>query len=173
MRHTSLSLSLLLLVAGIACAPATLSPEQRMALRQSQTRNFEVPYPSVFQAAITYLQDNEYQIRQAQKDAGLISAFKSKDVSGAEKFWGAFFVGAAAKKGDAYDVTLTMEAMDERNTRVRLNITHGQFNLAGANTDVQPVTDPMLYKSVLDALSLEVQRRNLTDGLRSGAPTAQ
>lgn len=149
-----------------ACGTPELTPDQRMALRQAQTRNYEVPMDTVFRAAVTYLQDNAYQIRQASKDSGLISAFKSKDVSGAEKFWGAFFAGVHAKKGDAYEVTLTFEAIDEANTAARLNITHGTFNLAGANTDVRAVTDPALYKQVLDALSLEVQRRHLTNQMR-------
>lgn len=165
MRRTHLVLpTLCLLVLG--CSAPELSPDQRMALRQAQTRTYEVPMDTVFRSTVAYLQDNAYQIRQASKDSGLISAFKSKDVSGAEKFWGAFFAGRAAKKGDAYEVTFTLEATDEINTTTRVNITHGAFNLAGANTDVQAVTDPALYKQVLDALSLEVQRRHLTNQMR-------
>ena len=61
----------------LACAPPQLTPDQQMALRQAQTRSFEVPYGTVFAATMTYLQDNAYQIRQAVKDAGLISAHKA------------------------------------------------------------------------------------------------
>jgi hypothetical protein len=143
-----------------------MTPDKQMALRQAQTRQVEIPYPTVFQATITYLQDNAYQIRQAAKDAAVISAFKSKDVSGSEKFWGAFWIGNAAKKSDSYDVTFTFDAVDELNTQVRVNITHGTFNLGGQNTDVQPVTDPALYKSVLDALNVEAQRRHLANQMR-------
>jgi len=162
--HVLLPTSALLLL--VACQPPELSPDERLALRQAQTREYEAPFGTVFQATVTYLQDNNYQIRQATKDSGVITAYKSKDVSGAEKFWGAFFAGGAAKKGDAYDVTFTFDKVDDANTKTRLNITHGTFNLAGANTDVQAITEPTLYKEVLDALTVEVQRRNMADQMR-------
>jgi hypothetical protein len=164
MRRILLTAPAVLLL--VACAAPELTPDQKMALRQAQTRSFEVPYNTVFAATMTYLQDNEYQIRQAAKDAGLISAHKAKDLSGAEKFWGAFFAGYQAKKGDSYEVSFTFDQIDDANTKVRVNITHGTFNMAGANTDVQAVTDPTLYKTVMDALSLEVQRKNLTTQMR-------
>ena len=156
--------AILLLCAG--CSAPQLTPDQVMALRQAQTRSYEVPMDTVFKATMSYLQDNTYQIRQANKDSGLINAYKSKDVSGGEKFWGAFFAGGAAKKGDTYDVTFTFEAIDDSNTKLRCNITHGQSNLAGAQTDVQPVTDPALYKGMLDALTIEVNRKHMTTTMR-------
>ncbi|HWQ10405.1 MAG TPA: hypothetical protein VN436_14895 [Holophaga sp.] len=165
-------LPLATLVLLVGCQPPELTADQSMALRQAQTRQYPVPYPTAFQAAITYLQDNAYQIRQAAKDAAVISAYKSKDVSGGEKFWGAFWIGRAAKKGDAYDVTFTFDAIDELNTQVRVNITHGVFNLAGQSTDVQPVTDTMLYKGVLDALGLEAQRKHMANQMRAKQPPA-
>ena len=164
MRTQYFALPCLLLLA--ACTPPEMSPDQRMALRQAQTREYEVPFSTVYQATITYLQDNTYQIRQAAKESGVITAYKVKDVSSGEKFWGAFWVGNAAKKGDAYDVTFTVAQIDEIHTKTRLNITHGTYNLTGRNTDIQPVTDAALYKGVLDALSLEVQRKYLTEQMR-------
>lgn len=163
-----LSIPCLFLLVG--CQAPELTPEQSMALRQAQTRAYAVPYPTVFQATITYLQDNAYQIRQVAKDAAVISAYKSKDVSGGEKFWGAFLIGSAAKKGDAYDVTFTFDVIDELNTQVRVNITHGVFNLAGQSTDVQPVADTLLYKGVLDSLGLEAQRKHMANQMRAALP---
>lgn len=155
----------LLLVTG--CQAPQPTPDQQLALRQAQTRQLEIPYPTVFQSTITYLQDNAYQIRQASKDSNVISAYKSQDVSSGAKFWGAFWLGSAGKKGDTYEATFTYEPLDEQNTQVRLNITHGVFNLGGHNTDVQPVRDPMLYKNVLDALALEAQRKHLANQMRA------
>jgi hypothetical protein len=163
----SCALAGLLLGMGLACQPPQPPhPDQVMALRQAQTRSFEVPLDTTFKAATTYLQDNFYQIRQASKENGLISAYKAQDLSGGAKFWGGFLGGAAAKKGDTYDVTFTFEAMDDCNTRVRCNITHGVSNQGGGMSDVQAVTDPALYKSVLDSLSVEVQRKHLTNTMR-------
>lgn len=162
----SFAFGLAVLLLGVSCGVPQLTPDQVMALRQAQTRSYEVPMDTVFKATMSYLQDNTYQIRQASKDSGLINAYKSKDVSGGEKFWGAFFAGGAAKKGDTYDVTFTFEAIDDSNTKLRCNITHGQSNLAGAQTDVQPVTDPQLYKGMLDALTIEVNRKHMTTTMR-------
>lgn len=159
-------LAAVLLGLGTACEGPKLTPDQTMALRQAQTRNFEVPLDTVFRATTAYLQDNFYQIRQVSKSSGIINAYKAQDLSGSEKFWGACFAGAAAKKGDTYDVTFTFEAFDESNTQVRCNITHGVSNMAGMQGDVKAVTDPMLYKSMLDALNVEVQRRHMATTMR-------
>lgn len=171
MRKTILAIPVLL--ALLACAPPQLTPDQQMALRQAQTREFEAPEDIAFGATLGYLQDNFYQVRQASKDTGFISAFKAKDLSGGEKFWGAFFIGGAAKKGDSYEVTFTFDPVDAAHTKVRVNITHGVYNLAGAATDVQPVTEPMLYKGLLDALTVEVQRRRMTRDMLKATATPE
>ena len=172
MRQTALTTALAaaLLALTPACEPPQATPDQTMALRQAQTRSFEVPMEIVFKAVTTYLQDNQYQIRQASKDSGIISAYKSQDLSGSAKFWGVFWAGEKAKKGDHYDVTFTFDAVDAANTTVRCNITHGESNHAGQN-DSNAVTDPALYKSIMDGLSVEVQRRYMTTTMRT-APVA-
>jgi hypothetical protein len=155
---------ILLLVVG--CSAPQLTPDQVMALRQAQTRSFEVPVDTVFKATMTYLQDNHYQIKQASKDTGLINAIKSVDVSGGQKFFGALFAGNDAKRGDNYEVTFTLEAMDAVNSKVRCNITHGVSNLAGGTADINPVTDLAAYKGLLDGLNTEVQRKHMTTTLQ-------
>lgn len=162
-----------ILLLGVACAAPQLTPDQVMALRQAQSRAFEVPVDTVFKSTMTYLQDNHYQIKQASRDSGMINATKATDLGGGAKFLGNLLIGAAAKKGDSYDVTFTFEAIDAGNTKVRCNITHGVNNQAGVMSDVQAVTDPAAYKGILDALATEVQRKHMTDAMRQAKDTGK
>ncbi|BDU71922.1 hypothetical protein [Mesoterricola silvestris] len=165
------SLAGALLLAGLGCAAPVLTPDQVMALRQAQTRSFPVSLDITFNATKTYLQDNFYQIRQASRENGMISAFKAQDVSAGKQFWGTVLVGNTAKKGDQFEITLTFEALDQATTQVRCNITHGESNMLGSQAGVAAVTDPAQYKSLLDGLSVEVERQNMIKAMRkdSGA----
>jgi hypothetical protein len=164
--HLRCLLPLALALAALGCTGPDASPQQVLALRQAQTKAFEVPMDTAFKAAMAYLQDNGYQIRQASKDSGLISATKAQDGSARERFWGALLAGDAAKRGDVHEVTFTFEAVDEQNTKVRCNLTHGATTVGGTQGHVAPVKDPSLYKTIMDAYSVEVQRRHLTTTLR-------
>jgi hypothetical protein len=168
--NVSWALPVLLLGAGIACQVPQLAPEQVLALRQAQTRSYEMPLDTVFKASMSYLQDNFYQIRQASKENGIISAFKAQDVSGGQKILGSLLAGSAAKKGDAYEVTFTFDAVDAGTTQIRCNITHSENNLGGTQNDVRAMTDLSLYKKLLDGLSVEVHRRNMATDLRQNQP---
>ena len=88
MNHllASCALAAALLGLGTACDTPQGSPERGMALRQAQTRSFEVPIETVFKAAMTYLQDNTYQIRQASQRDGMINAYKAQDLSMGSRF---------------------------------------------------------------------------------------
>ena len=167
-RSGSLALAALLLGAGLACQAPQLTPDQVLALRQAQTRAFETPMDTVFKACMTYLQDNGFQIRQASKESGILTAFKAQNLSGGNRFLGALIVGREAKGGDHFDVTFTFDAVDPANTVVRCNISHGESNLAGAQMSAAAVTDLAQYKSLLDGLSLEVHRRDLARTMRDG-----
>jgi hypothetical protein len=170
-RTLPLALAAAMLGLGTACDSPQATPEQTLALRQAQTRTFEVPLETVFKAAMAFLQDNTYQIRQANRQDGMINAYKLQDLSAGKKFWGQVLAGQEAKKGDQYDLTLTFDAIDADHTAVRCNITHGQTNIAGRQQDVSAVTDLGAYKQVMDGLTLEVQRRHLTTTMNATAPT--
>jgi len=174
MNHllASCALAAALLGLGTACDTPQLSPERVMALRQAQTRSFEVPIETVFKAAMTYLQDNTYQIRQASQRDGMINAYKAQDLSKGSQFWGAMLSGESAKKGDQFDLTLTFDAIDAANTQVRCNITHGTNNMGGRQDSAAAVDDPAQYKTVMDGLTKEVLRRHMTTTMRQES-TAQ
>lgn len=162
----------LLLLAG--CGTPTLTPEQSMALRQAQTRQFEVPYNTVWAATIGYLQDNYYDIGQANKDGMILTASKvkaKKDPSG-ELMW------AHIKKGDFIALTLSFDAIDDQNTKVRVNVNttrdEGAIGIpmgfgmtyTKAGKKVTPITDPVVYQGFLDNLNREVQRRWMAQKMR-------
>lgn len=55
-----------------------LSPEQNLALKQAQTRQYEVSYLIAWQSTIGFLQDNYYDIGQANKESLILTASKKK-----------------------------------------------------------------------------------------------
>lgn len=164
-----LALAALLLGTGLACQAPQLTPDQVLALRQAQTRSFETSLDTVFKATMTYLQDNGFQIRQASRDSGIITAFKSQNVAGGDRIMSALLLGRDAKGGDHHDVTFTFDAVAPDQTVVRCNITHSESSLGGAHMGATAVTDLDLYKKLLDGLSVEVHRRDMGKALRSGA----
>lgn len=173
-RILSVIFASLLFLTG--CGGPTLTPEQSMALRQAQTRQFEVPYNTVWTATIGYLQDNYYDIGQANKDGMILTASKVKaknDPSG-ELMW------ADIKKGDFIALTISFDAIDELNTKVRVNVNTTRdkgavgvpigfgMTYAKANKKVTPITDTVVYQGFLDNLNREVQRRWMAQKMREG-----
>ncbi len=61
-----------------SCSAPEITPEQSLALKQAQTRQYEVSYSIAWQATIGFLQDNYYDIGQANKDSLILTASKKK-----------------------------------------------------------------------------------------------
>lgn len=162
---------------GISCSGPNLSPEKTLALKQAQTRQFEVPYTTVWSSTLGYLQDNYYDIGQANKDGLILTASKIKSPKDPanELLW------SNIKKGDFITLTISFDQIDETNTKVRLNVNTTRdkgavgvpmgFGMTYTKSKVKadPITDPAVYKGFLDNLSREVQRRWMAQRMREEA----
>lgn len=122
---------------------------------------------------MNFLQDNYYNIGVANKDSLILSANKikaRKDPSN-ELYW------SGVKKGDYIVVNCTFDPIDEMNTKIRINITttrdkgsvgFAAYGMVSAKSkkDVTPITDPTVYKTFLDNLNRNVQRRWMAQKMR-------
>jgi hypothetical protein len=170
------ALALPALACLISCGPPELSPEQTMALRQAESREVQVPYAVVWAATINFLQDNYYDLGQANKDSLILTAnkVKAKNDPSNELYW------SGVEKNDYIVVNLTFDPIDESDTKVRVNITttrdKGSVGFAAYGMvssknkkKVMPITDPAVYKAFLDNLNREIQRRWMAQQMRDGA----
>jgi hypothetical protein len=142
--------------------------------RQVESKLVQGNYNNVFPAIMTVLQDSDFNIDQASKDSGFIAATRMHDLSSSQKFWGQFWQGVQAKKGDEWKLTCVIEPKTLTECSLRLTITALAYNLAGQNTDAEPVDDPTVIQNFLDQIQTEVERReaiNGTDSASMGAAT--
>ena len=101
----------------IACAPPELSPEQSLALKQAQTRQYEVSYLIAWQSTIGFLQDNYYDIGQANKESLILTASKKKSSQDNMKE----LPITDLKKNSIVTLTIFFDQIDESNIKIRAN----------------------------------------------------
>jgi hypothetical protein len=170
MRFCWIALLASLLLSGCASVDKQASILQK---RQVESKMVQGNMTNVFPAVMTVLQDSDFNIDQASKDAGFIAATRMKDLSSSQKFWGEFWAGYNAKKGDAWKLTCTLEQETPTECALRLTITALAYNEAGINTDAQPVDDPAVIQNFLNQIQTEVKRREaLNAALNAPAPGA-
>lgn len=161
------------------CGSPTLTPEQSLALKQAQTKQFEVPYNTVWAATVGYLQDNYYDIGQANKDGMILTAskIKSKNDPSGELLW------ADIKKGDYISLTISFDTIDDQNTKVRVNanttrdggmvgipVYGGGTVFSKTPKKMTPITDLAVYGAFLANLDREVRRRWMAQQMRNEKP---
>lgn len=157
----------LLVLIGMGCSGPTLTPEQSQVLKQAQSREYEIPFDTVWTSTLGYLQDNYYIVGQANKDGAIITAskLKSKKDPANEIFW------ANLKNGEYISLTIFYDRVNADNTKIRVNINTTKdkgsagvpvgFGTMYTNVDkkLKPVLDPAVCRGFLDNLSGEIQRR--------------
>ncbi len=173
-----------LLLTLVSCIPPDISPEERLALKQAQTRQYEVSYAIAWQATIGFLQDNYYDLSQANKESLVITA--SKKVSGRDNM--EELPIAILKKNSIFDfrknsiVTLTIffDQIDETNITIRVNANAswedgatavyqlGSITLADTpKLTTENVIELAAYKAFHDNLGREIQRRWVAEKMRT------
>jgi hypothetical protein len=162
---------------GMGCSAPTLTPEQSQALKQAQSRQYEIPFDTVWSSTLSYLQDNYYIVGQANKDGAIITAskLKSKTDPANEIFW------VNLKNGEYITLTLFYDRVNAENTKIRVNINTTKdkgsagvpvgFGSMYTNVDkkLKPVIDPVVCRGFLDNLSGEIQRRWMSQKLAEEA----
>ena len=157
----------------IACAPPELSPEQSLALKQAQTRQYEVSYLIAWQSTIGFLQDNYYDIGQANKESLILTASKKKSSQDNMKE----LPITDLKKNSIVTLTIFFDQIDESNIKIRANANWsrddgtglyqmGAISIPISGKKSQSITELATYKVFHDNLSREIQRRWVAEKMR-------
>jgi hypothetical protein len=139
-----------------ACAPATppLSPMQK---RQMTSRTVNGSYKNIFKSTLSVLQDQDYIIKTADMNSGLITATVSKDINS--------FYSIFAKKGETFNtldvisVSATVDEISKTSSKVRISIEQQTRANTGGTTSSKQLYDEQTYQTLLNNISTEVKRR--------------
>ena len=157
LRRGAVSLVLLALAVLSGCATTGMSTMQK---RTIETRELAADYKTSFRAVMTVLQDNGYIIKNAQMDAGLITAEKNIEAGAGEQILETLFVGAdKAIKGRVYEVSLTLEEWSPELTKARVSLQKVEYDASGRGRSTQNVSDPATLKQLFEQVQVEIERR--------------
>lgn len=138
----------------VSMAPGT--QQSQLQVREYQTRTFDTSdQKKVMKALLGALQDDGFNVSQANTDLGLLSAQKEVNVrdEGA-----AVLATLLAGNNATYQNNAIMEATANvsafgQQTRVRLNVVQKVMDNKGGVMDVEPVTDPKFYQDFFETVS--------------------
>lgn len=156
MSNTRL-ISIILCTFVIACASSGVTPPQtQLQIREFQTRSYETTDTlMVMKALLNVLQDDQFIVKNADKDLGLLTATKEVDVeSGTEAFFSSLFAGSDArwKKNCIIECSGNVSEFGEK-TRVRINFQMKTLNNKGELMDVKQIDDPVYYQDFFSKVS--------------------
>jgi PBP1b-binding outer membrane lipoprotein LpoB len=132
------------------CASGGVSPEQsQLQIREFQTRSYDTKDTlMVMKALLNVLQDEQFIVKNADKDLGLLTAAKEIDVANnTEAFFSSFFLGTDArfKKNSIIECSGNVTEFGEK-TRVRINFQAKTLNNKGEVMTVKQIEDPKYYQ---------------------------
>lgn len=146
MRLTG-ALAATLLVAG--CATPQQPARTQLQVREIQTRTFDTAdVKLVVKGVINVLQDDDYIVKNANLELGLVSATKEANVSsGTEKFFAFLFLGRDAryKQNSIIECSANVSQLGDR-IRVRANFQLKVLDNAGAAIEVRTIDDEKFYQ---------------------------
>lgn len=164
-----------LMTSCVATKIETRSPQE---VKMMTTKQFEVDKNLAFKAAISLLQSASFMVEDANKDTGLIRAYKREENKNAAKqrFWSGNSVDAFLTK-----VIFYIEDLNPELTEVKITIYDGKLStrqsasysggsllgavLVGASTQEMKdqsenmVYDPEVYASWFNEYRAEIERR--------------
>jgi hypothetical protein len=136
----------------IGCATTPTTPQKtQLEVRQFQTRDFDVKDSKmVMKSCLNVLQDDDYIVKNANADLGLLTATKEVDIEKkGEAFAALFFIGsrdARWKKNQIIECSLNIGESGNRTT-VRANFQSKIMNNKGEVVKVVTIEDPTFYQT--------------------------
>lgn len=128
-----------------ACA-SKAPPMTQLQIREYQTRHYDVEdIKMAMKAVLNVLQDDGYNVRQANVELGFLNAVKETQVQGTG--FARFMLGAEG----TYDTNLVIEctanvSIFNKQTRVRANFVKRVLNNKGGVTDTRQIEDQRFYQ---------------------------
>jgi len=136
----------------IGCATtSTTTPKTQLEVRQFQTRDFAIrDAKMVMKSCINVLQDDDYIVKNANADLGLLTATKEIDIEKkGEAFAALFFIGtrdARWKKNQIIECSLNIGESGNKTT-VRANFQTKIMNNKGEVVKIATIEDSAFYQS--------------------------
>jgi hypothetical protein len=132
------------------CATTPPTPKTQLEIRQFQTREFNVrDTKMVMKSCLNVLQDDNYIVKNANADLGLLTATKEVDIaSKGEVFAALLFSGANAswKKNQIIECSLNIGESGNKTT-VRANFQSKIMSNKGEVLKVVTIEDPTFYQT--------------------------
>lgn len=155
--------SFLLLMVIIFCSTLigckTTEPLSPMQKRQITTRVIDGGFDNIFAASITVLQDNEYIIKDAKKDTGLITAEVNRDSDLFSKLLTTSKYGITSNQGTKVELSALVDKISSSNSEIRITIQEITYSNNGGTTSSSQIYDPKVYEKIFDSIKVEVKRR--------------
>ena len=141
----------------ISCATTTPQSQQtQLQIRQFQTRSFETNnVKMVMKAMLNVLQDDDYIVKNADLELGLLTATKEVDIENTgEAVMAALFGGANARwaKNSIIEITANISEYGEQ-CRVRVNFQTKKINNKDEVIKVKKITDAEYYQNFFSKVS--------------------
>jgi uncharacterized lipoprotein YmbA len=138
-----------LLLSLAACVPAVQPQKTQLEIREFQTRSYETrDAKMVMKAVLNVLQDDNFIVKNANTELGLLSATKELDVSsGGEKFFAVLFAGynARYKQNSVVECSANVSEHGEQ-TRVRMNFQMKVLDNRGGVMQITNIDDEAYYR---------------------------
>lgn len=153
-----LLLGMIVFLGGCTSSQTKLS---QMQIREITTKELEGDYKTVFKATMTILQDQNYIIKNADIETGLISCEKAveKETTTGDVLM-ILFVDARYGVNSKVNVSATFTNLNKNVTRVRLNIQETVIEKSSFGNDEKSifVTDKVIYDSLFNQITVETER---------------
>ncbi len=133
---------------GFGGSPAK-TPQTQLQMREFQTRDYDTKDTKlVMKAMLNVLQDDGFQISNANTDLGLLSASKEVDVqNGSEKFWKTVLVGDQARwnRNATIECTANVSEFGDK-TRVRVTFQQKTMDNTGQVAGIKQIDSEAYYQ---------------------------
>jgi hypothetical protein len=153
---TSIALIISIVFVFTGCKTVNLTSMQK---RQITSRVVDGNYDNIFKSTMTILQDNEYIIKETNKDTGLISAEVNREANIWTKALSTNKYGVSSSAGTKVEISATVDKLNNDSSEVRLTIQEKTYSSNGGTTKVVPNYDVKTYATLFNSLKTEVKRR--------------
>ena len=149
--------TLLIGILGSGCKTVPqLSPMQK---RQLTTRVINGNHKMVFKSVMTVLQDNEYIIKEAKMDSGLITAEVNRESDFFTQLFTYSKYSGSSNKGTIVEVSAIVNELNASASEVRITIQEKVYSSSGGTTSSKQIYDQKIYKALFDSIIVEVKRK--------------
>lgn len=152
--------SIFLLIGATGCTSSEPKLSQ-MQIREITTKELRGDYKTTFKATMSILQDQNYIIKNASLDTGLISCEKivEKETTTGDILM-VLFVDSRYGSSSKVNISAVLTEMNKKTTKLRLNIQETVIEKSSFGTDETAVfvINKEIYDSLFNQIKVEIER---------------